>query len=95
MNKLHILKIVLLLSFTSLLAYDADNGHELYNEAKCSECHENSHFTDKNRKAKNYKELSNSVEACRYGTNADWFDEDRDDVIHYLNKEFYKYKVKK
>ena len=95
------MKIINIFAFISLFvhaalpAYDAENGKELYNSSKCTQCHDSTHFTSKERKVTNYKKLVKSVEACRYGTNADWFDEDRDDVVYYLNKEYYKYKIKK
>jgi len=95
MKKITISIITLFAYSFSLCAYDATNGKEMYNEAKCAECHIPAHFTSKKRKATNYKKLQKSVESCRYSTNADWFDEDRDDVVHYLNKEYYKYNIKK
>ncbi|QFR50263.1 cytochrome c [Sulfurimonas lithotrophica] len=76
-------------------AYDVQNGKDLFDSSGCMECHTNEHFKSKNRKAKNYKQLFQNVEACRQSTGADWFDEDRDDVVHYLNKEFYKYDIQK
>jgi hypothetical protein len=88
LNKL----ILFLISFDSVFAYDAQNGKELYISTKCYECHEASHFLSEYRKAKNFEQLHNRVEDCRYRSNADWFDEDRDDVVHYLNTEYYKYK---
>lgn len=78
----------------SSLLSDAKHGQELYDEAKCARCHNSSDFTKKDRRSKTYKELKKSVEACRFSTNADWFDEDRDDVVHFLNKEYYKFNIK-
>ncbi|MCW8837650.1 MAG: c-type cytochrome [Thiovulaceae bacterium] len=89
-------KIYFIFLFPLLLsAYDAERGKKLYFSAKCNKCHDSTSFTNKNRKVKNYKQLTNQVEACRYSTNADWFDSDRDDVVHYLNKEFYKFNTEK
>jgi len=95
MKNINKLLFILLISFECSFAYDAKNGKDMYVSSKCYECHDSSHFNSEDRKAKNYKQLHNRVEQCRYRTNADWFDEDRDDVVHYLNKEFYKYKEKK
>ncbi len=86
--------LIFTLFFTSLFS-NAERGQELYNQAKCYECHDPSEFTSKQRRAKNYKQLIKNVEACRFKTNADWFDEDKDDVVDFLNKAYYKYDIKK
>jgi len=91
MKLLNKITAFLLIFFGALFAKDADHGEELYNFSNCTSCHDPSHFTNEKRKAKNYKQLIQSVDACRYSTNVDWFDEDRDDVVHYLNKEYYKF----
>jgi len=95
MKNINKLLFLLPLFFESAFAYDTKNGEKMYISAKCYECHDLSSFSTKDRKAKNYKQLFDRVEQCRYGTNADWFNADRDDVVHYLNKEFYKYDHKK
>jgi cytochrome c2 len=90
-NKIIIIPTLL---FGALLANDAKNGEDLYHFSDCTSCHNSANFNEKNRKAKNFKELHKSVEACRYSTGADWFDEDRDDVVHYLNQKYYNYEKK-
>lgn len=94
MKNVNKLFFLLPISFECTFAYDTQNGKDMYNVSKCYECHESSHFTSEYRKAKNFNQLFNRVEDCRYRTNADWFDEDRDDVVHYLNNEYYKYDTK-
>jgi hypothetical protein len=78
-------------SFIYLFAYDAQHAKDMYDTAKCSECHDSSHYTSQDRKVQNYKQLHKQVDACRYSTNADWFDEDRDDVVKYLNDKYYEF----
>ena len=87
--------IAFLASSLPLYALDANHGKELYNSSDCYRCHTPNEFKSENRKAKNYKQLFQNVEACRYSTGADWFDDERDDVVHYLNKKFYKFDIKK
>ncbi|WP_373071239.1 hypothetical protein [Sulfurimonas sp.] len=95
MKSINKLFFLLPISFECTFAYDLQNGNDMYNYSKCYECHESSHFTHEDRKAKNFQQLHNRVEDCRYKTNAEWFDEDRDDVVHYLNYEYYKFDIKK
>jgi len=83
--------LILPFSIINLSAYDEKHAKELYKTANCSACHDPSHYTNENRKVKNYKELSKQVDACRYSNNVGWFDEDRDDVVKYLNDTYYKF----
>ena len=70
---------------------DAEEGQELFDEAKCMECHNNSDF-DESKKVKNFHQLEARVQACQLNTDAGWFDEDTHSVAQYLNKEHYKLK---
>ena len=68
------------------------NGEELFNEAKCMECHNREDFKKDEKKVKNTKVLFQKVQACALNSEAEWFDEDMLDVVHYLNKKHYKFK---
>ena len=76
---------------TASFAADAENGKELFNEAKCMECHNSEDF-DNSKKVKDYHTLVGRVDACQRGNDAGWFDEDTEDVAEYLNKTHYKFK---
>ncbi len=93
MKPLNKITILLMISFGFLDAKDAKNGEDLYYFSDCTNCHNPSNFSEENRKAKNYKELHRSVDGCRYSTNVNWFDKERDDVVHYLNTKYYKFKT--
>lgn len=84
--------VLLSLCTTSVMALDAENGKEMFDSANCMECHIQVHFTGEKRKATTYAQLDQHVEACRVAHGADWFDEDKDDVVHYLNETYYKHK---
>lgn len=75
---------------TSLFAIDTANGKELFNEAKCMDCHNREDFVP--NKVKNISEIHKKVEACAVAHDAGWFDDEMMDVVHYLNKEHYKFK---
>lgn len=85
--------ILLLISIEAISAKDAKNGEDIYYFSDCANCHNSSDFSIKNRNAKNYIELKKSVNACRYSTNVDWFDDEYNDVVHYLNTKYYKYGI--
>jgi len=76
---------------SSLFSKDAENGKELYYEAKCQKCHTSEDYTSKDRKVKDLAKLQWRVERCDFTMNAGWFEEDIKDVVHYLNSSFYKF----
>lgn len=77
----------------TLLQADMENAKEMFDEAKCMECHAPSHFQHREKKVNSYKKLSDSVKACATSSGAEWFDEDSDVVTEYLNDKHYHYKV--
>ena len=89
--------ILPLLAFSTItLAVDLDEGKELYEE-DCTECHDSSVFTrpSKQRKVNDFAKLKTQVHRCVNMTGASWFDEDEENVVAYLNKEFYKFSKEK
>ncbi len=79
-----------LLFATSAFAGAAE-GKEMFDEAKCMECHNTSDFAN-SKKLHSFKQLEDRVQACQLNSDAGWFDEDVTDVAEYLNKDFYKFK---
>lgn len=77
----------------TLLQADMEEAKEMFDGAKCMDCHTPSHFQHREKKVSNYTKLSDSVKACATSTGAEWFDEDSDIVTEYLNKEHYHYKT--
>lgn len=81
------------LAFLPLFALaDMQEAKEMFDEAKCMECHNISDFGGSTSKAKDYHQLLAKVDACQRGNDAEWFDEDSGMVADYLNKVFYKFK---
>ena len=69
---------------------DIMKGKKLFDNAKCMECHNVADFKDKTiRKAKTFAQIKGKVSACQIQHDAQWFDEDEDDVVKYLNHEYY------
>jgi hypothetical protein len=69
-------------------------------EANCISCHASMFegkasdiYTRKDRKVKNWDGLKDRVQMCATNLNLQWFDEDVDEVTHYLNERFYHFKA--
>ena len=69
----------------------ASNGKKLH-DAKCFGCHDTRQYTRKNRIVHTYEDLHARVEFCDSASNAGFSFDDLDDVVTYLNTEFYKFK---
>lgn len=81
---------------TPILAADdatnsAANGKKLH-DAKCTGCHDTRQYTRKNRIIHTYEDLHARVEFCDGASKAGFSSDDLDDVVTYLNTEFYKFK---
>lgn len=74
-----------------VLAADAAKGKTLH-ESKCQGCHDTRMYTRKNRIVHTFDDLHSRVQFCDSASNAGFTLEDIDDVVAYLNKEFYKFK---
>jgi hypothetical protein len=69
---------------------DAARGKTLHNE-QCMKCHDTGVYTRDDRVIKNREALAKQVQRCQLSTGAQWFDEDVNDVVEYLNASFYKF----
>lgn len=97
-----LLSIIGILASPILLAADSpkteasakkgfSNGKKLH-DAKCFGCHDTRQYTRKNRIVHTYEDLHARVEFCDAASNAGFSFDDLDDVVTYLNTEFYKFK---
>ena len=69
----------------------AEEGKEMFDEAKCMECHNSADFKN-SKKVKEFHQLEARVDACQRNTDAGWFDEDTTSVAEFLDKKYYKLK---
>ena len=76
---------------SAVLAADAARGKALH-DTKCMGCHDTHQYTRKNRIIHTYDDLHGRVEFCDSASNAGFTLDDIDDVVAYLNQEFYKFK---
>lgn len=90
-----ILGIAILATFcfttSPVMAADAARGKKLHDQ-KCFGCHDTRQYTRKNRIIHTFEDLQGRVEFCDAASKAGFSPEDIEDVVAYLNKEFYKFK---
>jgi cytochrome c2 len=67
---------------------DFDNGKTLHEE-NCVKCHDSSAYTRTQRRVNDLKQLGVQVRACKDNLGITWFDDEVDDVILYLNQQYY------
>ena len=72
-------------------AGDPTKGEALH-KAKCFGCHDTRMYTRKNRIVHTFEDLQGRVEFCDAASNAGFTLDDIDNVVEYLNVEFYKFK---
>jgi mono/diheme cytochrome c family protein len=83
------------------LAANIENGKKLH-EAHCTACHIGMTggdgsllYTRKNRRVNSLDALNNQVRRCESNLELKWFEEDIEDVVHYLNTRFYAFPTEK
>jgi mono/diheme cytochrome c family protein len=76
---------------TTDTASNVAKGKALH-DAKCFGCHDTRQYTRKNRIVHTYEDLHARVEFCDSASNAGFSFDDLDNVVAYLNTEFYKFK---
>lgn len=73
---------------TSLRAANIENGDDLHFE-NCTGCHDTTVYTRENRNVQSLSRLGAQVRFCKDNLELTWFDDEVEDVIGYLNKEYY------
>jgi hypothetical protein len=70
---------------------DSANGKKLHEE-ECVRCHGSEVYTSKDREVQSFAALEHRVGVCISVVGVTWFDEEKRDVVNYLNENFYKFK---
>ncbi len=73
---------------TSSYAADINNGSELHAE-NCTACHDSALYTRENRRVQTLPNLGTQVRFCKDNLGITWFDDEVDDVVGFLNKNYY------
>lgn len=71
-------------------AADIENGEDLHFE-NCTGCHDETVYTRENRNLQSLERLGRQVRFCKDSLELSWFDEDVDDVIEFLNQNYYRF----
>jgi cytochrome c553 len=81
------------LACTGTLAAAADAGHgKTLVQDNCTSCHDDGVYTRKDRKVTSLAGLGKQVRRCELSLGLQWFDDDVDDVVAYLNDTYYKFR---
>ena len=72
------------------VAIDINNGKSLQQE-NCMGCHDDGIYSREDRRVTSSDALRAQVQRCETNLNLQWFPEDVDAVIEYLNTSFYKF----
>ncbi|MEE8055814.1 MAG: cytochrome c [Gammaproteobacteria bacterium] len=75
----------------TLHAADVQNGRNLHDQ-NCLHCHDTSVYTRENHRIKTLAELRKQVLRCELSLELQWFEEDVDDVVAFLNTTYYMFK---
>jgi hypothetical protein len=90
MNTRTLFTALIFTTTTPAIAADQENGSELHAES-CIRCHDSSVYTRDNRRVQSLSKLGTQVRFCKDNLAVPWFDDEVDDVIHYLNSQYYKF----
>lgn len=87
-----------LVFFSSISIADIKNGKELH-QGNCTSCHismqggdGSSIYTRENKRIESHPALIKQVKRCRDSLGVPWPEEHVNDVVEYLNNNFYNYK---
>jgi cytochrome c2 len=84
------LPLCLTLSGRPATAADSQHGAELHN-ANCMHCHSAAVYERDKRIVTDREKLNSQVRRCSLSLEVQWFDEDIEDVVAYLNEKYYKF----
>ena len=83
--------LVMLLAQTTAMA-DMENGKTLTGN-HCTGCHDDSVYTREQRRVTTLGALQNQVQRCEINLGLKWFEDDINDVVNYLNSQYYKFET--
>ncbi len=80
--------------FISTSAYSEDKGmpgKQLHDES-CVKCHGSEVYTREDRRINSLKGLNTQVARCQNNLGISWFDDEKKNVVDFLNDSYYKFK---
>jgi len=91
MNKFFIPFALIALSTSPFAEIDIQAGMDLHN-VSCVACHGSEMYTRERSKISNNFDLRRQVSYCRNNLNIEWFPNEEQSVVDYLNGQFYHFK---
>lgn len=88
---LPVLVFVLFVAIPTAYSASLERGHALHDE-NCKVCHDSSYYTRSNRRVKSLEKLRKQVDRCQADTGNEWSKQQINDVMTYLNTQYYKFK---
>ena len=86
-----VLSLLIMLAMPLLVqAQDYANGARLHMQ-NCSGCHDTSVYTRQPRRVNSLPALGKQVRFCQNNLGITWFDDEVNDVIFYLNRDYYQF----
>ena len=84
------------LTFLALIAHaavpgDAAGGKRLH-DASCTGCHDTAVYTRKEHRVRSMDALKQQVENCTHMAQKEFSPAERQDIVKYLNDQFYRFK---
>ncbi len=89
--KLNLIAAITVGGFITASVQADDSDVDFMVQEKCTSCHESAVYTRPDRRVHSLQQLSAMVRACNTETGAQWFDDEVDLVIDYLNRQYYKF----
>jgi hypothetical protein len=86
MNRFTLLSLAVLAA--PAYAADIEHGADLH-FTNCTGCHDESAYTRADRRVQSLARLGGQVRFCKDSLELIWFDEDVEDVVEYLNENYY------
>jgi len=82
--------IPVLLALSATTNAEAAKGRQLHDK-NCMKCHGTEVYTRDKRMVNNRDALTKQVKRCQLNLGLQWFNEDVDAVVQYLDRTFYKF----
>ena len=82
---------IVLLAAASAAAADVQAGKKLHDQ-HCMQCHDSSVYTREDRRVNSLAGLTKQVRRCQLSQGLQWFDQDIQNVVQYLNQTHYHFK---
>ena len=87
----HTLILAIALAASTTVSAEARPGKDLHDKS-CLKCHDSGVYTRENRFIKDHKALTKQVNRCQLNVGAEWFDDEVNAVVDFLDKSYYKFK---